>query len=243
MIIYQEYATQEAAEMAANQLTAAGIATIINKVVPKAEEIYLGTDYRDRYILSINQADFPQANNILFDSIDLSVEEVDSNDPLLSMTDHELLQVLAKPDEWGQENYITAKAILKGRGNVIKEEQLNELKERRIKELAATKSFNPSLLFLGYLCGIANYFYNYANITRFDNSYESYFLSKVVVSALPAFFGIFIGGAVLLSRNTLPNGRRVVVFSKRSLLHGKVIVVFNVVSWLLFLLLSYTLKF
>jgi hypothetical protein len=64
------------------------------------------------------------------------LQEVDQDYYLLTFTDTELLEILAKPDEWGHFDCVLAKKPLTDRGHAITDAYTKQLKAKRLEELA-----------------------------------------------------------------------------------------------------------
>jgi hypothetical protein len=86
--------------------------------------------------LQIRAEDFNRAHAILEAYYQDQLGEIDPDYFLYSFTDEELLDVVAKPDEWGHFNYVLARKILAERNNPVSEEEAGRLKQQRLEELA-----------------------------------------------------------------------------------------------------------
>lgn len=141
--------------------------------------------------LKLHPKDFTRAQVALEEYYKQQLDDVDPSYYLFSFTDKELIDIVTKPDEWGQFDYQLAQKLLKERGLEIKPELAQILKSQRIDELNKPEAAPGYLIFLGY------------------------FLS--VFGALP---GILIGWTLAHLKRTLPDGRRVYVYSEEDRNHG-----------------------
>ncbi|HLZ89228.1 MAG TPA: hypothetical protein VKQ52_18355 [Puia sp.] len=85
--------------------------------------------------LQLAPADFTRANGVMEEFYAAQLKDVDPDYYLYSFTDAELVEIVAKPDEWGHFDYVFAKKLLADRGNPITEETAELLKEKRLEEL------------------------------------------------------------------------------------------------------------
>jgi hypothetical protein len=106
------------------------------------------------YRVKIRSSDM-ERTNLLLDSLAVhDIEEVDLNHYLISFSDKELLELVEKPDQWSKEDYHLALKILGERGLNISQEQLDLLKQKRIRESSQMESGNSAWLILGLLTAI-----------------------------------------------------------------------------------------
>jgi hypothetical protein len=158
--------------------------------------------------IKLQPADFVKADEVLSDFYRNHLDNVDDDYYLLSFTDAELGEVVAKPDEWGLFDYQLAMKLLKERGQEVKPEEARRLKQQRIKELEVPEPVHTKLIVSGYLC--------------------AFFLS---------FIGIFIGSCLVFYKKTLPDGRRVSAYSAKDHGHGIIILALSVTFqalWIIF---------
>ena len=150
--------------------------------------------------IKLRPEDFAKADEILGDFYKNSLDTIDSDYYLLTFTDAELMEVVAKPDEWGPFDYQLAIKLLKERGHEIKPEEATRLKQERIKKLEVPEPAYSNLIITGYAC-----------------------------SFLFSFIGIFIGSTLVFYKKTLPDGRRVSAFSQKDHGHGIIILTLSIV--------------
>ncbi len=239
LLAYQTFSLKSEATEVAERLRKAGIiAEIVEKAVGLGG-VFVGSNYADGYILRISAADFSKANSILYDSNSIAPESISPDHPLNAMSNDELKDIVAKPDEWGADNYNIAMALLKSRDMTISEKELAEMREERIAVLSERKHMNPALLFVGYFTAlspvIANLFgtqdSNWAN--RIHDNNGLYNIPAVYfVWYFPGVAGLLLGFLIIGSKTTLPDGRRILTYDKATIKHGINISVLNILSWL-----------
>jgi len=64
------------------------------------------------------------------------INEVEKDYYLLSFSDEELIDVIAKSDEWNKFDVELAQKILKEKGKEVTEQQITQIKQQRIEELS-----------------------------------------------------------------------------------------------------------
>jgi hypothetical protein len=225
LIAYQKFPTAEDAERVAELLRAEGITCEIVKLQAKLAAVYIGTEYTEQYELQIPQESFVLGNKILYNDAAVDIGNIDTSHPLYPMTDDELKDIVSKPDEWGPENYSVALALLKSRGISISATQRAQLEEERISTLSERKPISGYVLLLGYACALMPFLLNglhYYNSTK-----------VIPVWYFPGFFGVLIGAVTVVSKTTLPDGRRISTFDNRTIRHGLAILGMNLLAWVI----------
>ena len=117
--IFKRFPHLELAEETAKILNNAGIKTIIADNVPPVDITFGGSTLQNEIEIRISPRDFKKAETILQKRAEQLIEEVDSDYYLFSYTDDELYNILVKPDEWGEINYVLAQQILKKGGRTL----------------------------------------------------------------------------------------------------------------------------
>ncbi|MEM9920757.1 MAG: hypothetical protein AAF990_21845 [Bacteroidota bacterium] len=160
-------------------------------------------------IVKILPRDFKRVNRIIADQLkSVSFEEVD--DHYLNQLDtEELKEIFAKQDEWSMEDISIAKVILRERGVVIGEEELQKLRTERFDSLRQGKRGNRTwMLFygLGMILGLfvslifviagvgMSYYYAYGRSTDPDG--ERHFVFDESTRDIGVF--MFYGGIAMM---------------------------------------------
>ncbi len=105
--------------------------------------------------IQVMAKDAERAQRILALSAGKEVNEVEDDDYLSGFSDHDLLDVLHKPDEWNQVDYQLAIKFLKARGIAIEEAQLHQWAAERLKELEKPDVASSSMITGGYIFALA----------------------------------------------------------------------------------------
>lgn len=146
--------------------------------------------------LKIRARDFEEAQRILEDYYRRQLDTIDGDYYLFGFTDNELIDVVSKPDEWGELDYLLAQKILSDRGMEVDRQTLVSLKEERLQAIAKPEAVEKSWIFWGYF-----------------------------IAVLFGPVGIFFGLTLLTLKKTLPNGQRVYSYSEGARGHGRNILV------------------
>lgn len=115
-------------------------------------EAIVGTPSYPKITLKVLSSDFKQVNQLIEEEILKSGVDLEEH-YLNEYTDHQLLDILKKPDESSIEDIIITKQLLKSRGIPIDESALENMKMDRLVELQKGKSVNNSVI-IGYLVAI-----------------------------------------------------------------------------------------
>lgn len=212
MLTFQRFETLPEAEEAKQILAAEGIPVAIENVPGILDSNFIGKEYGNNVFLKIPQEDFNRARQILIDNTPVDLSSVDKNYMLFSLSNEELEDVLAKPEEWGAYNYNLAKAILQKRNVNIDATTIETRREEHIQSLAKPKKIGAFWIRLNYTLLILNL----AGI--FLYSFVWLFLFWLV----PIYCAVW-GGAVAYSKKTLPDGNRIFTYDASSRDHGKII--------------------
>ncbi|MBX2843461.1 MAG: hypothetical protein KTR26_16945 [Flammeovirgaceae bacterium] len=152
------------------------------------------------YQVLVNQLDFSKATDLLEKDAETDLEKIDKDYYLFDFTDEELLEILMKPDEWGEFDFILAQKLLKERGKNVNPEIITLLKKQRIAELSKPEENQTQWINSGYLMA---------------------FLGGIV--------GIMIGWYLMTYKKTLPNGEKIFAYSEKDRKHGRNILIIGII--------------
>jgi len=152
------------------------------------------------YGIKLLPRDFERVTE-LRSNIDIAeLNEIDPEYYLFTFTDEELIDLIAKRDEWSPFDYQLALKILKNRGKEISAQRINELQEERLEELSQPDKHDAFWVGAGY-----------------------------VFAFLGAVIGLGIGWYLLTNKKTLPNGERIHTFKQSDRNHGAVITIISAI--------------
>lgn len=150
--------------------------------------------------IKLNYPDFEQANNLLEQQAEESLNNVEEDHYLFEFTDEKLYDILSKPDEWNEFDFKLAQKILKERGNDISQDQIESYKSDRIEELSESEVNHPGWIIAGY-----------------------------IFAALGGLWGVAIGWHLWKGKKTLPNGERILRYSSTDRNEGKTIFILGII--------------
>jgi len=142
-LTFQQFNDPDLAAAIGEQLATAGIDYIIENEAPHIDPVLIGNIPAPTVHLKIPSSDFIRAHAILEAYYEKQLQDVDPDYYLLTFTDSELLEILAKPDEWGHFDYVLARKLLTDRGHPITNEYTAQLKAKRLEELARYEDNTP----------------------------------------------------------------------------------------------------
>jgi hypothetical protein len=192
---YRTYSSVEEAEAVAGLLRNAGIRTeIVNNRQPLGS-IFVGTTLDNMVELQIPSGSFKKADELLLNAVNSDINLLDKNYYLFAFSDQELVEILSKPDEWSEQDFLFAKEILKTRGVEYTAEELSVLKQKRIDLLSKSQS-----------------------------SAAGWLIAAFVFLLIHIFTGILLFGVLAVlsplivwrAKKVLPDGRKVPMYQQQS---------------------------
>jgi hypothetical protein len=205
-LTFQKFNDPALAEAIAEQLHAKGINSIVEKEDAMLDSTFIGNGLNSTIHLKITSSDFEKANDVLDKFYQQQIGTMDPDYYLFSFTDEELLEIMRKPDEWGQLDYALARHLLAERGRELSSHQLEQFQQQRITDLAKPETTHPVHILMGYLAAVFG-----------------------------GFFGFIFGYVLLTLMKTLPNGQRVYVYPLPERRHGKRILIISAISFMIWL--------
>lgn len=157
--------------------------------------------------LKLRPQDFNKAQKVLNDYYKEVINSVDTDYYLFEFDNQELIDIISKPDEWGEFHYQLAQKILADRGKEIKPEIVELLTKQRTKDLSKKETTSKYLIYRGYFSAIFG-----------------------------GVFAILFGYDLAYSKKTLRDGEQVYTYSKEERKHGERIVAIGVVSLIFWLI-------
>jgi hypothetical protein len=151
---FQRFNDPGLASAIAEKLKAQQIECVVEKVKPLLEPSFFRNPVEQTIHLKVRASDLDEAHKALEEYYRQQLQDVDPGYYLFSFPDIELLEIVAKPDEWGHFDYVLARALLADRGLEIPDETVEQMKQQRLRQLAKEASMEPppdSLMVFGML--------------------------------------------------------------------------------------------
>ena len=133
---FQQFSDPGLASAIAEKLEAQQIECVVEKVKPLLEPSFFRNTVEQTIHLKVRAVDLDDAHKALEDYYRHQLQDVDPGYYLFSFSDIELLEIVAKPDEWGHFDYVLARALLADRGLEIPDETIEQMKQQRLRQLA-----------------------------------------------------------------------------------------------------------
>jgi len=161
---------------------------------------FVNNELSKEYAVKIKGKDFTRVNELLNDNETNDINQVEKDYYLFDFTDEELLDILAKADEWSSFDFQLARKVLTGRGVEINDKTLADLKRSRIEELKAPEPAQTSWVIIGYIFAFGG-----------------------------GIIGLFVGWHLSSYKKTLPDGERVYGYNENDRKQGKRIFYLSIV--------------
>ncbi|HAA17830.1 MAG TPA: hypothetical protein DCR93_01605 [Cytophagales bacterium] len=188
-LTFRSYPTQVQAEEVGVLLRQQDIPFKINSTDDTFDPTFSFNRAATQWELKIPQDHFDRANFLM--------EQEALNTPLpkehflRGFSEKELIEVLTKPDEWSEQDFVWARLLLADQGKVMSDEALKRLKDQRLAVLRTPEAGSPFWTFAAYLAALAG-----------------------------GIVGIGIGYSLWMGKKTLPNGERVWRYRLQDRRHG-----------------------
>lgn len=135
-LTFQKFNDPGLASVIADKLKERRIECQVEKVVPLLEPSFFRNTVEPTIHLKVRATDLDRAHKALEEHYKRQLQDVDRGYYLFSFTDLELLEIVAKPDEWGHFDYVLAREVLAERGLPIPDETIQQMKQQRLRQLA-----------------------------------------------------------------------------------------------------------
>ncbi|GAA3972239.1 hypothetical protein [Mucilaginibacter dorajii] len=192
LILFKRFDDIALANALTDVLDANGITYTMEENAQSFDPGFRSNELTRQYSVKIDAGDFERVTKLLNENELENVNNADKEHYLYSFTDAELIEVLAKADEWSPFDYQLARKILTERGVTINEKMLADLKKERLEELKTPEPPQNGWIIVGYIFAI-----------------------------MGGALGIFIGWYLVTFKKTLPDGERVYAYNENDRQQGK----------------------
>jgi hypothetical protein len=213
-VTFQKFNDQYSAKQFGKLLSGQNIKYVLENNSLSFDPTFANNSFGTEYCIKIKNEDFEKVNAILEAKSEIEISEIDKDYYLLSFSDEELIDVIAKSDEWNKFDVSLAKKLLRDRGKEITSLQIEEIKKRRIAELSKPEKSQEGYIILGYITAL-----------------------------LGGLLGIFVGWHLLTYKKTLPDGNRVYVYSEKDRKQGNRILILGSVFFIFWFTIKILLEF
>jgi len=209
---FQRYRFAGQADALVAALRAANIAVEVEVERPSLDMTFTGTELQEQHCVRIAANDFEAAHRILDGLAANALQSLRADHYLFDFSDAELLEILREPDAWSREDYLLAREILADHGHQYSDAQLEDMKAKRLQQLAEPKEANRMWIAIGW--------------------FSLLFMGFVAVALGLTYRNLKI---------TLPDGSRVPAYNAESRKHGQWLLLAGsivVAAWLLFIVVN-----
>lgn len=213
-LTFETYALKEEADKASELLAQAGIDSFIVDDPANLDSNFVGAKYNNGHSLKLAGQNFDKARHVLSEKTIIDLSEIDSDYFMLQFSDLELLDVRAKPEEWGIYNYRLAEELLKQKG-IDGSKRINVIRSEHIDSMTQSKNADSWALMIAYTFMLLILFipilWNMGIIGHFG------------YTLLPPWIGLILGCVYAYSKRTLPDGTRIYQFNRKTRIHGRIL--------------------
>jgi hypothetical protein len=202
-ITFQKFNDQYSAKQFGKLLSDQNIKYVLEDNSLSFDPTFANNNFGTEYCIKIKNDDFEKVNILLEEKSEIEISEIDKDYYLLSFSDEELIDVIAKSDEWNKFDVSLAKKLLKERGQEITPLKIEEIKKQRITELSKPEKSQSGYIILGYITAL-----------------------------LGGLLGVFVGWHLLTYKKVLPDGNRVYVYSENDRKQGNRILILGLVFFI-----------
>jgi hypothetical protein len=142
-LTFQQFNDPGLASAIAGTLKDQGVECVVEKVRPLLEPGFFRNTIEQNIHLKVRATDLEKAEKALEEHYRRHLQDIDPGYYLFSFTDIELLDILARPDEWGHFDYVLARELLAQRGLEIPAEIAERMKQQRRAQLAQQEESIP----------------------------------------------------------------------------------------------------
>ncbi len=168
---------------------------------------YVGNSGAPKYALKIKSNDFQKLNNLL----GTNNEGLNEQHYFNQYSNEELIEVISEFDKWISSDIEYALFLLKSRGNELSDDEVEKIKQKRIKELKQTKSAPTWQLVTGYLAALVGLLFILAPV---------------------------MGWSFMTLKKTLPTGEKVFVYDGKSRKQGMYLMVIGSLIGIVYMILA-----
>ena len=209
---FQKFNDPQLADTMCELLRSQGVDCKVVNETSKFDVTFANNKFEPTIYLKVRSDEFVRAHASLEAYYQQQLDTLEPDYYLFSFSDDELLEIIQRPDEWGDLDHALAKRLLADHGKPVTAQQEATFQRQRLEVLSRPETTHPYWIFLGYVAAIAG-----------------------------GFVGFFIGYTFAFLKKILPDGSRVFIYSPRERRHGRRILIISAIFfplgvWVLWLL-------
>nr|WP_199002443.1 hypothetical protein [Flavobacterium sp. ASV13] len=203
-VTYKKFNNRDSAEKFGQLLQDENIEYSIDNNSVRVDTTLTGNAFGNEFCLKIDKSHFEIVDEILLKKSEEEIETVPDDYYLLSFSDDELIDVITKSDEWSTFDVALSKKLLKEKGKEVTPAQIEEIKNKRLKELAKP-----------------------------EKSQKGYIIAGYILALIGGWISIFIGWHLLTYKKRLPNGNQVYAYNENDRKQGNRIFILGILFLIL----------
>ncbi len=212
-VVFHLFSDEEDAKDFAQDLERADIEFTTEAVGTILDSNIIGSQASPAITIKLRPTDFEKAHTALGEYYKKLTDRVSNDYYLFGFSDNELIEILAKRDEWGYFDYQLAQKILAERGHKIDSASIERLRKTRIDELAKPEKDGLLLILLGYAFLAATAWASRSILWDEPNLFPFSFI-----------LSLFFGRHLAHNKKILPDGQVVYSYKKSDREHGRAII-------------------
>ncbi|PXX95442.1 hypothetical protein DF185_22255 [Marinifilum breve] len=165
-----------------------------------------GTELEDKIAIKLKVADFERVDALFHKIAVDNLNLVDKEHYLFDFTNEELYDVLENYNEWSKTDFLLAQKLLNDRGQAVSNEEVQELRNKKIEKLRQAEKGHRGWLIFGFISAVFG-----------------------------GILGIFIGYHHFKFKKTIPTGERVYAYDVQTRKKGLQIFYVGVVAFVFWL--------
>ncbi|HWB24911.1 MAG TPA: hypothetical protein VG738_05505 [Chitinophagaceae bacterium] len=157
LLTFQRFNDLALATEFAERLRQLGIYCKIDNQSAPFDVTFANNVLEDDVRIKLLPGDFDKANEALDEYYKSLLDTVEPDYYLFQFTDAELMEIIAKPDEWNRFDFQLAQKLLQERGEGVTGTQVTHLQQERLEDLSKAKNLAAFWLFIAYLLPLGGY--------------------------------------------------------------------------------------
>ena len=192
-----------------SELASGGISATVHANVHPFNASVVGQPEKDFHVM-LDLADFDRAHALIDAMAIKDAQTIGKDHPLFGFTNEELMEVLARPDDWTRLDVRLAQRQLHQHGIPVHDAVLDRFREERMSAMRAPEGSQFPFVALGYISAFCG-----------------------------GLLGIAIGRYLVSSHKTLPTGERIAVFSQSDRRDGRRITIVGCVMLIVWAVIAF----
>jgi hypothetical protein len=203
-VAFQRFNDKALAEELGELLKQHNIDYLLEDASAKFDVSFAFNELTKVYWIKLKKEDFEAAGKLLLQVSAKELENLPADYYLYEFSDDELREIINKPDEWNELDYLLAQKLLKERGKEVRPDEIEMVKKQRMEDLSKPEKSSPGWIVAGY-----------------------------IFAFLGGLIGLVIGWVLYTHKKILPNGERIYAYSENDRKNGRNILIIGIICFLI----------